>query len=238
MSEIVSGVNTASDSHQYNTIDLIGFAGFAWKNKLIIIACAFFAAIIAFINVAYFKDDTYTATAMLYVSNKTEISEKADQVQQGDIDAARKMTATYKEVFRTRDFLKNVSAAVDNKYSWKTIKSMMSISSVNETEFLSISVTADNPAVAYELATAVIEEAPVKFKTIFKGGEVEIVDPPEFPEAPNGKQAVKNIIFGLIIGFFIGAAICFAIYFFDNTIHKSEDIAKRYNISILGELAQ
>lgn len=222
----------------YNRIDLFELIGVMWKHKLIIIACALVAALISYVKVAYMTPDTYTATAMLYVSNKTELLKTMDVVSQTDITTARTISESCRVVFLNRSFLKDVSNATGDRYSWQSIRGMLSISSASETEFLNISVTAGTPDVAYDVANAIVDQAPKKFLTIFKGGEIEIVDKPEFPAGPNGNGMSRKLFLGFLIGCVLGAAICFAIYFFDTTIRKSEDVAKRYNISLLGELAQ
>ena len=222
----------------YDRIDLFELVGVMWKHKLIIIACALVATLLAYVKVAYMTADTYTATAMLYVSNKTELLKTMDVVNQTDINTARTMSENCKVVFQNRSFLKDVSNATDNRYSWQSIRGMLSIASASETEFLNISVTAGTPDVAYEVANAFVEQAPKKFLTIFKGGEIEIVDKPEYPTGPNGNGMTRKLFLGFLIGCVLGAAICFAIYFFDTTIRKSEDVTKRYGISVLGELAQ
>lgn len=224
---------------KYDTIDLLELLGVMWRNKLIIIACALVASVISFICVQYLTDDTYSSSGILYVSNKNRYSTTVDDSINGsDIDTSRTLSTSYMEVLKTTSFLMSVSDEIGNKYSWAQIGSMMSVSSVNDTELLKITVVALNPDDAYEVASAIMTCAPGKLTAIFKGGEVEIADPPLYPSGPNSKGKSRKIVLGFILGAVVGALICFLLYFFDTKVHKADDIAKRYNVSILGELAQ
>lgn len=229
-----TNVNTMSG--EGNAIDLVDVMSVMWKHKFVIAACALVMAVLAGVYSQFFTSYTYTANGIIYVSNRSEAIKNLSEITQSDIDTSRSVSDTYRQVFATRSFLKSVSEETGGRFGWKDIKNMLSISSVNETEFLNISVTAGNPADAYEVVNAVIEKAPEKFASIFQGGEIKIADPPEFPEGPNGKGTTRKIALGFIFGLIIGAGACFALYFFDGTIHKSDDITRKYNLTILGEL--
>ena len=43
---------------------------------------------------------------------------------------------------------------------------------------------------------------------------------------------------GAILGLVLGMAIVVVVNLFDTKVHKAEDVAKRYSVSILGEIYQ
>ena len=65
-----------------------------------------------------------------------------------------------------------------------------------------------------------------------------IIDQVQEPLAPNSRGIQKKITAGLVLGLTLGIGIVFLMGIFDRKIRNSEDIAKRYNISILGELSK
>lgn len=145
------------------------------------------------------------------------------------------MSTTYLETLKLRSFLTEVSNATGGVYSWKEIKNMMRVASVNETEYVSVSVTADNPQVAYKIAKCICEKAQGKFSEIFKSGEAIIVDEVTYPKNANNKGTLNKIFMSLIFGALLGVAIIVVINIFDRRMRKSEEISKKFNISILGE---
>lgn len=218
-------------------IDLLEIARDLWVYKFLLIILAVVIAVLSVVKVEFFTDDKYVAYGILYVSNKQNYDED-DSVSQNDIDTARSMSLTYREILKTRTFLSEVSADVDGKFKWNQISSMTSISPVNETELLKISVVANTPEDAYLVAESIVRNAPDKLGSVFENGLIKIVDEVIPPSGPVGKGAAKQGVIGAIAGLAIGCIFVVIRNMFDTKIHKSEDVAKRYSVSVLGEVAQ
>lgn len=212
-----------------------------WKRKILIIVCALVAATFSFIKVTYFTADTYTANGILYVRNRDQKSvqmDQSDEVYGSDINTSRLLSTTYIEILSTRSFLTDVSNSLGGKYSWGQVRGMMSISAVNDTELLNVVVSSGSAQDACDIANAIMENANDKLKEIFNGGDVEIVDRAVAPAGPNGKNRSRTVLIALLAGLAIGCAAAFVLDYFDTIVHKSADVAKRYQISILGEISQ
>ena len=220
------------------SFDIIEFLQNLWKHKAVIIALALAAAALMFVKTSYFTDDTFTASGILHVSNKAETAVSDDTIQKSDLDTSKSLSSTYIEILKTRAFLTDISDTIGNAYTWEQLQKLVNISAVNETELLRISATTESAIGSYWIVEAFMEKAPDKLTSVYKGGEVEIVDPPVMPEAPNDKGMVNNLLIGFVLGAVAGIAYAFLFSFFDRKVHKSEDIAKRYNVSILGEISQ
>ena len=207
-----------------------------WKGKFFIIALMIIFGLIMGIRMEFFVKASYTADGVLYIYSQN-ISElqQASGVTGSEIKDARTMSTTYLETLKLRSFLTEVSNATGGVYSWKEIKNMMRVASVNETEYVSVSVTADNPQMAYKIAKCICEKAQGKFSEIFKSGEAIIVDEVTYPKNANNKGTLNKIFMSLIFGALLGVAIIVVINIFDRRMRKSEEISKKFNISILGE---
>ena len=216
-------------------INLLEILGAVWQRKVVLILLAIIIGALAFVKVNYFTEDLYTSRGTLYVSN---ISSDVDtsKLSSSDITSSRELSETYKEILNTRSFLNEVATVVGGEYSWAEIKSMLTISSVNETELLSISVVSKDPKDSYAIAQAILEKAPGKLISVFSSGQVTVVDEAVFEKNPVDKGAVKYTILGALAGIVLGVIIVLLFHFFDNKVHKGDDVAKRYSVSILGEL--
>lgn len=208
-----------------------------WLNKFLIITLACLVATAFLVQTVYFSEPQFVADGMLYISNKNEIIVQ-DEIQKSDIDTSRTLSYTYIEILQSRSFLTEVSEAVGGAYSWKEIKSMVTISSVNETELLTVSVKTNNSEDSCNIARAILDKAPNKLNSILNGGTVEIVDHIDKDATLVDAGVAKKTVLGFVIGAFAGAVIAFLRNLFDKKVHKGEDVAKRYNVSILGSISR
>ena len=217
-------------------IDLLEIVKSVWVYKFMLIALAVVIAMLSVVKLVFITIDRYVAYGVIYVSNGQTM--EADLVSGQAIDTARTMVETCREILKTRTFLTEVSLDTGGKYSWSQIGSMTSISAVNETELMRISVTAYSPEDAYLIANSIVNKAPERLVSVFKSGTAEIIDEVIAPGGAVSKGTVGEAAKGAILGLFIGLAIIVIINLFDTKIHKGEDVAARYKVSILGEIAQ
>lgn len=222
------------------SIDLMQIAGLLWSRKFTILAVMVIAALLAFVKVAFFTPDSFTSGGVLYVSNRAESSQSAENVtvSSSDIDTSRKMSKTYMEILTTRAFFTDVSRAINGAYTWEEIRDMMTIDVVNDTELLKVTVQNESAADAYLVADAIINQAPQKLGEVFDGGEIKIVENAVMPDEPNSKGLIRLLLIAVFVGLILSCGVIVVLNFFDTTIHRSDDIVKRYNIPILGEISQ
>lgn len=222
-------------------IDLLEIWSIFWSRRLLILICVVLAVSGVYVKKTYFTPDTYSASGMIYVRNRSEEARAADpddMVYGSDINTSNLMTNTYMQILTTRSFLTNVSNAIGGKYSWGQIRSMMSIGSVEESALLRISTVSGSPQDAAEIANAIISLAPDVMGEVFEGGDIKIIERAIEPSYPNGKGTARALMLGFMFGLAIGCAIAFLLDYLDNKIHRSDDVTKRYGISILGEISQ
>lgn len=208
-----------------------------WLNKFLIITLACLMATLFLVKTVYFTKDQYVADGMLYVRNRTEQTIEG-VIQGSDISTSRSLSNTYIEILKSRSFLTEISADTGSKYTWKQIKSMLTINSVNETELLTISVKCTNADDAGAIATSIMQKAPDKLQSILNGGGVVVIDQINSVGTKVDPGTTRKTILGFALGAFLGAVIAFLINLFDKKVHKSEDVAKRYDVSILGSIGQ
>lgn len=232
-------------------LDLLEILQYVWKGKFFILALMIISALLMAIRVEFFVSETYTADGVLYIysqfSNQTQNgettaeggiateAEKSDAVTGAAINDARTMSTTYMETLKLRSFLTEVSEEIGGVYSWQQIKKMMQVSSVNETEYIMVSVTANNPKTAYRIADCICRKAQGKFAEIFKGGEAIIVDKVIYPQYADSKGGLQKVLISIFLGGALGTFIVVLMNLFDRKIRKSEEISEKYNVSILGE---
>jgi capsular polysaccharide biosynthesis protein len=229
-------MNSQKNNYSNDYIDLTEILRKIWAYKFVILVLTLVGMILSSVAVEFFTKDTYTASGILYVSNKKE--DEDSEVSKNDIDTSKLMSSTYIEILQTCSFLTDVSKDLDERFSWGQIKGMISLSTVNETQLIRISTMANSAEDAYLVADSIVRQAPKKLSSVFKNGEIEVVDNVVMPKNPQSKNLPKKAAEGAVVGFAIGIVLAVVMSFFDTKIHKSEDVARRYNISVLGSIAQ
>ncbi len=219
----------------YTVMNVMDIIKTIWKYKYIVVIFVMVAVSFTVIFTKFFTADTYTSSGIVYVSSKslTE-SEQVSQIDRGDIEAARTLSTTYIETLKIRPFLEEVSSRVNNKYPWWSIRDMLTVSTINGTELLSIKITADSAEGAYSLLSNIMKLAPETLSKVTDGGRIEVLDEGRKPDVPDDSGLVKKIVISGFVGGVLALILIFILSFFDTKIRKREDVEGRYKFSILG----
>ena len=110
---------------------------------------------------------------------------------------------------------------------------MLTFSSIENTALLRISVTADDPTFAAEVAHVVSETAPQMLQKVVGAGSVKTVGSAR-QGAKTAPNEAKMTLIGALLGFAITAAIILIRYINDNTVKTEADIKQRLDVPVLG----
>lgn len=222
-----------------NGIDIYNILISLWKKKWLIISLALAFAAFFCIKSMFFSTPLYQSNGILYIRTfSDEVAEQEEYIYASDINTARNLTSTYTQILLTRSFLTDVSKEVGEKYNWREIRSMISVSALDETELLSVVVTSSDPDDAYLIAKAILDKAPEKFESILNGGGIHIIDDAVYNDVPISRGTTRKTAMGFLMGAVLGIVISVILDMFDRKIHSGRDISKKYDISILGEIPQ
>ena len=188
----------------------------------------------------FFKKDTYTASAEIYIYNKKATGSSAPTT--GDIAAAEEMVNIYERAIGGGEFLDQVRVKLFDKgfdLSTSAIKRMISITKVEDVPNFIINVTSGSPDLSAELASIIVNDG-------ISGGVLEgiiennlasrVIEKPKTTEniKANGKNTVRNTIIAFFAGAIV-AAICIWVFTsFDVTIRSQKKIEDNLDIPVLG----
>lgn len=205
----------------------------------IIVILALLGAVFMFVSTKYFTIDAYVSEGALVVSNITDdILESKKYFTSSDMDSSRSLSASCNELLMRRGFFEMVSKDIGGKYSANQLKRMVAISSVNETEVLSVAAIGVSKEDAYLVCSSVIKNAPLWIESIYDLGVVKIADEAYYPDSPISKNTASKTILGFFVGAVLGGIFIFVGNFFDDKIKRGADVTERYNIPVLGEFNQ
>ena len=120
---------------------------------------------------------TYTATFRMYISSPTRNS--LTNISSTDLGVAQRLTETYKIIMRSDTVLAAVIQEANLEISTDDLPEMLNIEHLENTEVLQISITADTPDEARQIAIAFTEVVPAKVQEIICSSSAKIIDLPK-----------------------------------------------------------
>lgn len=218
-----------------------------------IVICTIVIGTASFLTAKFIMPTKYESYTTMYVKNQNSVSQETNKnVDLNDLNASKSLVSTYIAVLKSNkvmnevgarlldsfeeDDLKEVFKIEDGKIDADQIKECFSMSAVDETEVMKITANTVNPTLSAEMCTIIGDIAPDFLIRVVGAGSVEIVD----EAVPNYKPVSPNVplitLIGLIVGFSLAVFVVLLIDFFDDTVKESEQLSKKYEKAILGEV--
>jgi capsular polysaccharide biosynthesis protein len=187
----------------------------------------------------YFITPQYEASAKLIVNDYKGSSSLLPSIDVGSINSTIGLIKTYKEILRTPRMMKKVVKQYpDLGVTYGELISKVSVSSVNETQVMSISVKDDSYAQAARIANAIAIVFQKSVPELMKVDNVSVLDqadPKEnhAPVAPNPKM---NIAVTFMLALMVGVGLTFLLDYLDDTIKTEEDIEALLEVPVLSSI--
>ena len=165
---------------------------------------------------------TGTASA----SGSTTNIEGGEAITQNDINLNSKLVATYREIIKSKTVLKDVINTLDLEYTTKELYRNITVSTVADTEMISITVKSLNAEEAAKVANKLAEIFSENIKEIYNIENISIIDKAEIESVPTNINVVKQLIIYFLIGFVVACGIVFVLFYFDTTLKDVSQIEK------------
>ena len=212
-----------------------------WKKAWLILIFVLVFALASYV-MAYYTPKKYTSNTKVYVRNI-----KTGSLTTNDLNLSRYLLNAYIEVLVGNNLLQLVADELnelrplegyeylkDQDYKASDIKSMIKATPGDETEIITINVTASSPSEAQCVNILLLKYFPDEIKRVIDTGEAKALYDPTVgvQTSPN---IVRNTLLGALLGFIIAAAIILLIFMTDSTIHSETDLTEVFNdIPVLG----
>lgn len=189
----------------------------------------------AYVYTDLFVEPMYKTDGSIYVNCETEAN-RVDVASTGRMESNARLATTYIEILKARTFMTEVARDLNNKYTYGEIQAMVKIESVNDTELLQITAEGTNPQDVSDIVSSILLRSNEQLVTIVKAGSVEVVDEPYIPVVPFSPNKSRSAILGAIAGAVVAVTIIFFMNLFDTHIKTADEMRKRYQEPILGEI--
>ncbi|MBQ8611098.1 MAG: polysaccharide biosynthesis tyrosine autokinase [Oscillospiraceae bacterium] len=216
------------DSNDEVVIDFQKIFNALVKKIWLIAIAAVAGAVLAFLVTFYLITPQYQSSAMFYVNNSTlSVGDVSLGITSSDITASKNLVNSYIVILNTRETLNDVidySGVEDVTY--RNLMGMIEAESVNNTEIFRVTVTADDPEKAEQLANAIAHILPKRISSIIDGTSSKVVESAVVEPNAVSPSYSKNTVIGFLAGLLLVAAVIALREIMDITIRNEEDIAR------------
>ena len=201
----------------------------ALMNKIWVIGIvAILCAALTLAGTIFLVEPKYQSSVMFYVNNNSlslgDVS--ISGITSGDISASRGLVKSYIVILNTRETINDVIDYAGVKYSYGSVKGMISASAVDNTEIFRVVVTHTDPQEAERIASAIAHILPKRIDNIINGTTAKIVDSAVIPSSPSSPNYTTNTLMGFLVGVLAVCAVIILRELFDVVIRKEEDVLR------------
>ncbi len=228
-----------------NDITITYLLKLAWHRIWALILAMAVFAIAAFAYCEFLATPRYTATAKVIVTNGSIITNAiqsdgtikgSSSVSGTDIAASLNLANTVKDILTTSDIFKQLSDSIDNKYTYKELRDMATVSRGGDnTLIVNVSFIASTDKEAIRLVNSFVALAPDYITKFIPNSVAMVAD-----TADSAAEVFPRTIITTAIAAIIGAIIAFAAIFVvdstDHAINGEGDFVNRYDVPLLGSI--
>ena len=198
--------------------------------KAILIAIIF--ALTAFIGTKLLIKPTYQSSAIMIVNNKR--NEDSQSVSNDEITSARNLAQVYSVIIKSDAVMQIAATKIGDGITAEEIAKKVSVTSVNNTQLLQVSVKDHNPVFAQQIANEIVTVAPPVLDEMVSAGNAKIVTYPQIPNNPIAPNTKMITIIGGTFGFIMVLGYVLLRNLLDRTFKTTDDIEKELGLPVLG----
>ena len=176
-------------------LDLKELFNIFWSKKVHIILMVLIFIALGVIYTVGFTTPMYTSsTTLLLAGSEGAGGETTNSITTTDITLNSKLVSTYSVLVRSKDVLSQVISNLGMDISWESLRNNVSVSSVEDTEVIEISVTTNNAENSAEIANEIAKVFTEKVAEIYNINNVHVVDEAESENTPSNINHERDVI--------------------------------------------
>ena len=224
------------NDEEYMTIDLAKIFYQIMQNIVTIILVTLVTAMIGFLISAFLIKPTYSASAQMLVNNRSD--QQTTAISQSDINASYSLVNTYSIILKSHDVLEKVIDDCKLDYSSETLSKMVSVSAVNSTQVMRITVENGNAQQALDICSDLVKLAPDAIVKAIDAGSVTTVSSPYTTGRPVSPSKKKYTAIGGLLGLLACLAVIVIKEITNDKFKTTEDIRTVLDLNILGVIPE
>lgn len=199
--------------------------------KMIILVTLLAALICAAVSLFLIKPQ-YVASSTLMVMKPVE----AEQILYQDIQVSRQLADTYQVVVHSRRVLDKVTRSLNLPYTHEQMQEKVKVSSVQDTEIITIDVTDTDPYLAARMSNLIAQTFMQEVTEIMNIDNVSPIDEAAVPDNPVSPRVGLNIAVAMVLGFMVAVGLALLQHYLDQTLKTTEEVDNLLGLTVLGTI--
>ena len=226
------------EDEEYMTIDLRKIFYQIMQNIVTIGLITLACAVAGYLVSAFLIKPTYSASAQMLVNNRRDEQQSTAAISQSDINASSSLVSTYSIILKSHDVLEKVIDDCNLSYSAETLSKMVTVSSVNSTQVMRISVTNGNAQEALDICADLVKLAPDAIIRTIDAGSVTTVSSPYTTGRPVSPSKSRNTLIAGLLGLFACLVYIVIKEITNDKFKTTDDIRTVLDLNILGVIPE
>lgn len=217
-------------------IDLKTFFSTIWNKKIEIILIL---AVFIMLGVTYttsFVSPKYIASTTLVLSNSENTNMIKNTITTTDLTLNSKLLSTYRVLVRSKSVLRQVIKNLNIDITEEELKKNVTVSAVQNTEVIKISVTNEDKETAAKIANEIAKVFSEEVNKLYNINNITIVDKANVNNETSNLNPTRDILIFLAIGLVVSLFYIIFSTMFDTTIKSQSDIEKAFNVLVLATI--
>ncbi len=212
-------------------IDLIELLNYFKKKIGLIIIIMSAVGILGCIYTLFIQKPMYNSYTTVILSGNSSSS-----ITQTDVTLNKNLISTYAEIVKSGRVLNQVIKELNLDISYELLSSEISVTSLNNTEIIKITVNNESADMAMKIANSTASVFTKEISSLYKMDNVSILDYATINESPYNINILKQLIIYILAGLVISLGTVFMIFYFDRTIKSAEQIEQKIKLPVLGSV--
>lgn len=219
------------ENRDYDTIDLLELLGVLRQHILALVLATVLAAAVGFGVSKFLMTPQYEASALMIVNTRQDTTANVTSDQ---LNSASRLVSTYGIIIKSDTVLNEVIANLGLGMSYSELASKVSVSAVDETQVMKITVTDANPEGARQVCEQITQVAPDEIVEAVEAGSVKVISAASLNPNPVSPNVMRNTAMAGALGLAACAGLFVVQFLLNNKINSEEDIAKQLNLPVIG----
>lgn len=202
-------------------IDLIDLAFNLLANWKLIVCLCLVCAVAAGIFTIYLITPQYKATSIIYVLGNSDSA-----INLSDLQIGNALTKDYVKVFQMWEVHEEVISNLNLPYSYKQMKSILSVTNDSDTRMIDITITSPDPEEAALIANEYAKVVSQFIADAMSTEKPNIMSVALVPANPSSPSLSKNVILGFLVGAVVSCGYVVIRFILDDKYKTTDDIFK------------
>lgn len=213
-------------------LDLKELINMFWTRKLQIVIIVAIFLIIGLVYSYLYVSPEYQATTTVILAQST--TDESATITNLDLTINQNLVSTYSTLIKSDNILSDVIRNLNIDKTSSSLQSHITVSSVDDTDLIQISVTDANPELASRIANEVVNVFIEKVANgVYKINNAQVWDVAETPTAPYNINHTRDLIIFIFAGFVVSAIYVLIANMLDTTVKSKDDIEKKLGLTVL-----